>query len=781
MEDPSLIDVRVGRHWIQDAQASLGGWSADEIPARLRDVIDVTLGARNVTREIADDQVITWFQRWLKALERLASCPSEKVIISYPEEPWEWALCARPHLSLSLYRLGLSGEVVIRNAPVEARALWDATRRATEQLIRDLERTLGDSAQRLTESLTRRLDGLDAPLLLDPTPDLLPPSPREQIEVHQRALTVTLCFDSDDRDLLFYAGAPAFDQHALLFAGALDVQSHGQRLRIGAGAHLLIDAQRFTALLRRYLEHKLLGVPWSTRCEPGPLELSEAPSPEALTLRSGEETLVVEEATLVDALVDALTRLRAWILERNPAQVHNQRFIDFFSEATGLRSWYQSVQHGPSADACARARLETLRDVKGQRQGDRPTSDEGFPYPIPVSGLKRLRCEPVWSLTRDVIDFEGLQRCAVTGGILSSSDEGLELLSRDEGRVQWRLDIPLTKLHQTAGGLLITDGADSIAMLDAASGQRRWSRGGIDEPAIALANVASLSRGEQRRLLVAVTANAVEALNVEDGQAHWRHALAHGELIGIDVVGASLALCSDDGFLEVINAWSGESLWRATLHGYPYLPPRFHRDLLLVFTEDSSNETTTLLTFDRFNGHPHGVYKTEGLLSHPPLIEAGCAWLSLDAESGWRWEALDLTTTERLWSRRASRSWERFAAPLIDASLRCLIVRGDTGHVYAIHLDTGALSWMVDLNGEAREASQSQTLYSVCGVLLAHHNDACLIAPSSGEILCHIDGLAKDPAVVLPLPDLSLVIGEKSPLGDRLSLYRVGHFLAIIQ
>lgn len=741
------VEFFVGNEWKSDGVA-LGALRSEDPLIHLRDVVDVVVDGVNLTRSIGEDRVVCLCADLLSGVEAVLSGSVEKSIVAYPEEPWEFTFQqVGEHVEMSLYNLGPSCDVLARNRALSGRELLTALSQTCRTLLHDLHsvwpelretspplRRFEGDVERVTQRLHEVTLQRRGPLR-SPTPGPLEPlleHGTEDLHVSVRAAT-------GDVDFLNYRGVQSFDRHALLLDGEVILTrgSTSWTLRSQGGLWSLL--LRMLAVVRRALEW-----PGASKrsTDWGGVQVCVG----AESTRFGEEGegLEVNHRQLFPLWCETLLELEPRLLALNPAQAHNQRFLELFGEARRLYAW--QADHWRSGAWSAVTGERVSADALTTEDPSTLPASVAFPYPeVALHQLKRLRVEAAWRLERPWIGFS--EMCLLGDRLLVPCLNGLECVDVHTGGVLWRR---------------AASPEDTVATRGMSASQVRSSSDAL--------------------LLIGTGERHLSAVDATTGDERWCREQEHGELVGFGLQGSVAFLATDNGTLEALHAWSGEVLWRVSRRFlYPF-GPLVHQDVVLMLGESPLEGGSCLEAFESLSGHLLWQRSVSDSVTHAPLVLGDRVVVMVESDEGLSWMAFCMATGDRLWTLPSPFGVFDGVSELVwqGEGLRFYAL-SDTGMLCLVDGERGRLVWSCAVDAEQR-LSTSHGLHRAGEVLMVFHRGAQLVDPERGHRLCRIEGLVSEPAVALTGPRFELIQGEEWEQGsDQLVAYRTGHFLALLK
>lgn len=220
-------------------------------------------------------------------------------------------------------------------------------------------------------------------------------------------------------------------------------------------------------------------------------------------------------------------------------------------------------------EASARRLSDRLRDAELDDAHTNPEPETYRSFGLPrseasVEGVwahgARMRFMPRWVATVPGIDLRGTFLCG--NRIIVGSQRELACIDRATGNVYWRAATPPATSVATPSGVvrLFPDGR--VRLHDLETGEPKFtthvaprSGGGVSG---ALVNAPGLPR----LLVVAEGERSVTAIDLESGEARWRHSGPHSSQYRMKRAGKLLLLAGGNSALSALDVASGEVVWR---------------------------------------------------------------------------------------------------------------------------------------------------------------------------------------------------------------------------
>lgn len=765
----SGVKLRFGKRWRS------GGSGAAEIkPAHVRDFIDLVVGAENLTARLREECIFTWLADVLEGAAALYQDHTRKIIIPFPEAPWELALCSLgpDALGLSLYSIAPGGEVAALDRVMSHEDMAQALQEAAQALLDDLARVAPQQVEDpLAQRIARAAQALQAAWEAPRGGSQDAPSVAPDWFEHRQPMGAAelLCrMDLGRAALLQYQGEHPFDLHALLARGELWLEHDSGVVRLDEGyplqslRRLLRDALGLQgaaqatpgAQIQRRGEQLIFSRPgsrgWGRRH--GLRALEREGERKSLGLQLGEGELEQALSSLTWALSQALQR-------RNPALGRETRLGDLKLEAERLGD----------AQCCAPAAQPGGEPSALRVQPSPQGQPSGFRFGL--TGVHKLVYRRLWSLP-----LEGPAEYLTRGDDLLVVDlQGATSVDASSGEVRWCMP-EVESLHLCGQAMLANHESGRVARLDPDSGLPQWwhqPSGGYN--VWGAAHFAQEGEG----LLLLATRGGLEALD-EQGQLRWRQDWQHKPPRRVEFWEDLAIAALEDGTLCAVEAHSGQPRWTARLTGQPRWMER-SGDLLLTGARARGLPRTHITARELSTGRLLWETQTEGTPQYAPVSWGDALAWTFAARGACGVQVVERSTGQPMWSRRyRSAGTCGPTGPTLCAGALCW--KNDNGEVYAHNPQTGRARW------RSRVCPQGEALWSNlplevhAGALWAAGDWLYIIDPCDGQVLHRLDSLPPHPNQVCVGPQLQLLVGaDQEEVGESaLDAWGVEGFLAVV-
>jgi hypothetical protein len=770
----SGVRLRFGRRWREEARR--GALS----PAVARDFIDLVVDAENLTARLREECIFPWLADVMEGALALCEGRARKVIVPFPEAPWELALHPMEggRVGLSLYSVAVGGEVAALDRAMWRGELMGALRSAGRGLLRELGRA---APGLLEDPLVRRIEA--AAEALAPWCVVAGSGPGRVAPVVWRTLrqplgsSALVCeVDVGREALLEYRGEHAFDLHALLGRGSLWLEGPEGPVRLDEGyplqglRRLLREARALQrrerrspgSLLRREGERLVVSAAsrrWGRRHGLRALERAD---------EAAEASLAVTEEALAEALSALVEALARQWTERNGALRGEARLRDLLAEARGLKA----RAAGPQAAGVAAE--EEAQEV--HPEGERSLEDEeaGFSW----EALRRVVYRRRWSAP-----MEGPAELFVWGdAALIVDQEGARALCAETGGARWS-QAGVEALSVRGEGLLASLEGGRVASLDPRSGVARWWR--EVEGGGASLSVARFG-DEARRWWVLVGARGLEGISEEGARLWWRP-WEHGVPLRAVCWGDQVVVALDDGALCAVEARGGALRWCAWPEaGAPRWLEAGPSQLLLGARTPGSAQSV-VRSLDPRSGQARWEVPVEGAPLHRPrFFGEWVAWGFADRGAAGL-QVVHAGSGVGRWSRRFLSAGFVGPSPLLlledEIEGGALCWKSDNGEVYAHDLITGRTRWRERLVAPEEALWSNLPLRLHAGALLAVGAEVCALDPRSGEALHRLEALPPHPTWLHVGPRRRLLVAtDPAEVGESaLECWEPEGFLALLR
>jgi len=761
------LTLSLGNDWLEEFSATDSEWSAADLVAA-KGVVDIVVGARNVSSRIAADRVLPFVFELVVQLTALLG-GQQKVFVAYPEEPWELVFVGKgQHCLMSLYRLWPEGELVLFDAEVPISVLVEAV----DGLCLEVLTRVGRVAPHLKHhpsivALFEARKALRSPGVGsgDSTPRTAPSGPRLELESRRGLLSLQL-EATHPPDFTTFGSREHFDTHSLLIPSRVSILSEGERSVLFDGPGALMDISGLIHVLSRALSRPSGAAGLVTRI--GGRKVVVTTETVEFLWDGGKVELA--SAALVDLLPDLVHRLDHWMVDTHPSQATNQRWIEVVSGARALQSKARQLLDGNLFGTPSR---------QDSLQASEVAQDIEFPFPVNLRNVKRMNCERKWCVESQA---GAVGHVFVAGEqLLWSTAQEVRCLQRADGDTLWSralsLGDELCSLGPGAKSTLVV-GTEAICLVDIVDGVERWRTPNTTGEGIWPLGSIQLSPDEKIVVMV-LAGRHVEAREVCSGRLLWEQDYLYGEVVALAANEAgNLHLVLDDGLIEARDGANGQTLWRIVveLELSELWSVGGH---LLVWGERHSLESV-LQQIDGQTGALgwtrvfDGVANIEMVSAAPLVFDRGGEYGSME------WECLRLETGETLWSRALEGEALPQSSALWSGHSK-LFTKTANDRIQCFDLLTGESLWTVNFPNQ-RHGSDEGVLHLIEDVLLVVHDACYLIEPETGRVLCVIGGIESDPNFVVPLGEFDLLVGiEHTTDHSILSLYSTGHFLAVVE
>ena len=795
------VEIIVGHDWQQDVR-----YLHDLQPHRpvdaafalteILDIIDIVVDGRNLTSSVCRESIFGFFADLLEGIHSLhGPAARPKAIIEFHCEPLELVLVPEGRsLLVSLYALGREHRVIGRDLPVATQAFVDAVARAIETLLSDLFRISPDfSADPFIRRMSSQLARLQR-VGLPPAPAPAPSQrggggPRSATTSSHHGLSLIFAYDGDDGPLRSYDGAHAFDLHALLFDGRLELETvHGHTATLAESYPFLalVDLTRLARELLGGLEEPpggSQGLGDARRRHRGPqLEAHLEPGERALRLVAGAVEASLPPATLVDLIVGLAEMVLEDLFELNPRLELDQRAADLHDEIRELRSWLRSLQREDSYLEHPERFLAARGHLQPQVGEHRPP-EASFPWPL--ASARALYPRPSWTWYVPRIQFRGVTSTAQ--GLLVPTEQALFCLDWESGHPLWSHQAQGRPLSFAVAGArtLVGGRPDQLHLVETASGRLVACVGAAQSPSGADATPLQAADFPEEGLTVVVgLGGTLLGLDRDSGAVRWRHDHEPAALSGVAFCGPVLALLGVDAGLTALDPTSGERLWRVRLRGGDPLDLQVHQGRLYALLHDPRRGQLQLQAIYPFSGHTARTMRIEGNLAGPMGFHEN--WLVVPVERNGRIAlqglALERGGEEPVWSLGLQSAGFDRATPLLPVELDGQphgIVRTDRAEFSCFRLQDGHLRWREHAPSEHGLIYQNLPLVRMRDCLLAASEHLELRLLEDGRLVHRFDRLVETPRFATAAGALRALLGESGGERgeDRIMALDFGHFL----
>ena len=797
MQSAADIELVLGRDWRDDVR-----YLSDLRPYRpadsvlnlveIYDIVDFVVDGNNLTAPITEESVFGFLGQLMEGLWSMSIGRNRKAIVEFHREPWELCVVADDEdVLVSLYSVDRRQRVVAHDVRVGAASLIGSTVRAAEELLGDLfaisESFSADPFVRRFSNMLGKLRRVHAVRFPDG-----PVTDSTTTELHGSTsaadgLTFSYLVDASYQPLHDYAGEHAFDQHALLAAGVIEVETPDMTLVRVQGYPLLI----VRSMLERARELLTLLESTTTqfRCdsELHQLRLDVATNNNAWTvdlapeLNDSPTTFEVRPDAFLDAILTITEMIVNDVGQINEHLQLNQRLVDLREEVVELRNWHDDFSD-------ANHYLEHPEQFLIEHGDLRPASeaDDDASFPFPLGDVRALYPRRGWTLRAPRINFSAI--AATPDSLFVPTQDELLAVDRRTGDVMWRHGssedgATLTTYAVAADRVVAADDARRLHFFDCGTGERVAASQA--ELGSLIVNATSYERGN----LFVVADFDGGLVGVEaNGDVRWRFDATNGLISGMACSGPIICALTSPGFVHGINPATGALLWRVRLGGLADAGPYFHQGRVFTFSHDSRTRQLTIHAMFPFTGRTAWQLRLEGtLVGRPDFIgdyliapierHGRVSLVAIDTEAPlpaaeWRLEVLSAGVDQPT----------RVVGVEIEDRTHGL-VRTDTGEITCFDVQDGEVRWRIEHRGPSDLLFRNLDLIVVRDAVLSVGARLQLRNITDGALLHEFGEVMVAPEFVSVGSDLRIVLGERgADHGDDDSLvaWSTQHFLAVV-
>ncbi|MCB9534003.1 MAG: PQQ-binding-like beta-propeller repeat protein, partial [Myxococcales bacterium] len=513
-----------------------------------------------------------------------------RALVELLESPLEMAIERAGSVAwVSLYETNAPGCVAIDRAAIPLHAL-------REEIVCLLQRAAAGASDVGLVDLAGELGAWEetlrsAPTSTQPAPPIAVASLTVETRVDACALTTTL--DPASVGLQSAEADLRLDRHALLARGRTFLSDDSGRTLVLSGRPLRVLEAWVDALVASWsggegeaLDDLALDIAASPPAGHSPvstLRTTRRGSAFEVETMPGDFVVPLTADVLFAALSDHVAGLCEALVRLAAPLAANELLAELRAAAGQLDALRPRAT--PTAPLPAReARAEV---------GAAPVAHSGRGYA--ASAIRLLRYEWSWTLQRAGMAPRTLEPVGGDGWIFAAS-RGVERVDAIDGTVVWSIGVSAdarVACVPDVGAAIVTP-RGGVALIDLASGERRWRAQRHGPPVVALALDAA-------HVALADHSGHLRVHATGDGAVRWERADVAIRPAGLALGGDAAVAARSDGTIVAADVHTGQELWRARA-SYERLSVRVFGDRVIALGDDPLRDSTFVGVLDLERG-----------------------------------------------------------------------------------------------------------------------------------------------------------------------------------